>query len=186
MAAHQNTSVDSTKLTLGNYKIESAASAAGTYVNLGAGMVNSFGHNITMYDTQSGNAPDPVEGVADETFTIDAELIEYDASALAAISGGAMTKSDGASGVTVLDAGGNTTITPRAFKLTNTRLISGVTSETVITVYYATLDNGIQVTAKGDNDADPINVMPITITGKVDSSRTAGSQLFNITRTYNP
>lgn len=185
MALHQNTSVDSTKLILGNYKIESSASAAGTYVNLGAGMISKFSHNITPYKTQAGNAPDPVEGIADETFTIDGELIEFDASVMAAISGGAITKATGASGVTVINGGGNGTITDRAFKITNTRLISGVTHQTVIIVYKAHLTGGIQFTAKSDNDADPINVMPIAIEAKVDSTLSAGSQLFSITRTYN-
>ena len=185
MALYQNTSIDTTKLILGNYKIESATSSGATYVNLGAGIVNKFGHNITKYDTQAGNAPDPVEGVSDETFTVEGEMIEFDASVMAAISGGAITKTTGASGVTVINGGGNTSITERAFKLTNRRLISGVTHETVIVVYKATLDNGVQFTAKSDNDADPVNVMAFSLTGKLDSTLSAGSQLFSITRTYN-
>lgn len=188
MPLYQNSTVTNSKLTIGNYKIETAAygtSAGGTWVNLGAGMVNSFAHIITKYDTQAGNAPDPVEGIADETFTIDMELIEFDASALAAMSSGGMTKATGASGVTILNAGGNTTLTERAFKLTNTRLIAGVTCSTVILVYKATVDNGLAFTAKSDNDADPINVMPVAITGKIDATLSAGSQLYSLTRTYN-
>lgn len=185
MALHQNTSVDTTKLILGNYKIESASSSGATYVNLGAGIVSKFGHNITKYDTQAGNAPDPVEGVSDETFTVEGEMIEFDASVMAAISGGAITKTTGASGVTIINGGGNTTISERAFRLTNYRLISGVTHSTVVVVYKATLDNGVQFTAKSDNDADPVNVMAFSLTGKLDSTLSAGSQLFSITRTYN-
>jgi hypothetical protein len=104
---------------------------------------------------------------------------------MAAISGGAITKAAGASGVTIINGGGNTTITERAFRLTNTRLISGVTHATVIVVYKAVVDNGPQFTAKSDNDADPVNVMAFTITGKNDSTKSAGSQLYSITRTYN-
>ncbi len=188
MANYQNSSLDTSKLILGNYKIETASvgtTVLGTWVNLGAGIVNSFAHKITKYDTQSGNAPDPVEGIADETFIVAGEMIEYDASVLAAISGGATTKTTGASGVTVLHGGGNTTITEKAFKLTNKRLISSVTHETVIIVYNATLDDGVQFTAKSDNDADPVNVMPFALTGKNLSTLSAGSQLFEITRTYN-
>ena len=188
MATYQNSTVTSSLLILGNYKIETAAygtSAGGTWVNLGAGMVNSFGHNVTKYDTQAGNAPDPIEGVSEETFTVDAEMIEYDASSLSSISGGLLTKSAGASGVTILSGGGLTTITERAYKLTNTRLISGVTHQTVVMVFKATLDEGLQFTAKSDNDSDPINVMPLKITGKLDTTLSAGAQLFTITRTYN-
>jgi hypothetical protein len=188
MPLYQNSSVDSTKLIIGNVKIETAAygtSAGGTWVNLGAGIINSFAHNITKYDVQAGNAPDPLEGIAEETVVFAGELIEYDASSLAAISCGAMAKTTGASGVTILNAGGNSTLTPRAFKLTNTRLISAVTATTVMLVYKATLDNGLSFTLKSDNDTDPINIMPIAITGKIDGTLSAGSQLYSITRTYN-
>lgn len=186
MPIYQNQSVDTAELLIGNYKIETAAygtSAGGTWVNLGAGMVNSFNHAITKYDVQAGNAPDPIEGVAEETFTIDMELIEYDASALAAISCGLATADTTTSSTqTVYKAGGNTILTPRAFKFTNRRFISGATKETVIFVFKATLDNGLQITAKSDNDTDPINVMPVTITAKLDATLSAGTQLYTITK----
>ena len=185
MPIYQNSSVATTNLLIGNYKIETAAygtSAGGTWVNLGAGIVNSFNHNITKYDVQAGNASDPLEGIATETFTVDGELIEYDSSVLAAISCGAETSASTTT-QSVLSAGGNIELTPRAFRLTNRRIISGSTKETVIMVFKATLDNGIQVTAKSDNDTDPINTMAFTITGKLDTTLTAGSQLFTVTRT---
>jgi len=183
MPLYQNTSVNTANLIIGNYKIEVAATTVGSvYTNLGAGMVNSFGHNITKYDVQAGNAPDPIEGIAEETFTIDMELIEYDGSVLSAISGG-MTTTVTATALSTLTGGGNTTLTTKIFRLTNTRLISGATKTTIITVFKATLDNGLQFTAKSDNDTDPINVLAITITGKLDSTLTAGSQLFSIVKT---
>ena len=181
MALYQNTSVNTTKLILGNYKIETSATAGGTFVNLGAGMVNNFAHEITMYDVQAGNAPDPVEGIALETFTVSFDLIEYDASSLAAISGGGLA-STSTSVLSTLDAGGNTVVTPQAFKFTNTRMVSGATKETIITVYKATMSQGLSITAKSDNDSDPINVIPITVVGVVDGTRTAGSQLYKITK----
>lgn len=186
MPIYQNSSVTSAKLIVGNYKIETAAygtSAGGTWVNLGAGMVNSFNHAITKYDVQAGNAPDPIEGVAEETFTVDMELIEYDASVLAAISCGLITADTTTSSTqTVLKAGGNADLTNRAFKLTNRRMISGATKETVILIFKATIDNGLQITAKSDNDTDPINVMPVSITAKLDTTLSAGTQLYTITK----
>lgn len=181
MAYHQNSSVATEKLILGNYKIESAATAAASYTNLGAGKVNSFSHNITMYDVQAGNAPDPIEGISDETFTVDMELIEFDSSSLAAISCGAMTSSSTTAQSTLV-AGGNSELTPRAFKFTNTRMISGATKQTIITVFYATLSQGMSMTVKGDEESDPISVIPIQVVGKVDSSLTTGSQLFQIVK----
>lgn len=187
MPLYQNTSVDTNELILGNYKIEVAlTSEAGTYINLGAGIVNSFGHNITKYAVQAGNAPDPLEGIATETFVVSANLIEYDASALNVIQAGALTYAAGTTGQTILSGGGNQLLTPKIFRLTNRRLINGVTNETVILVYNATMDTGLQFTAKSDNDADPINVIACNITAKPDTTRTAGSQLFKITHTYNP
>jgi len=187
MPIHQNSSVDTTKLILGNYKIEVALTTVeSSYINLGAGMVNSFGHNITKYAVQAGNAPDPIEGVATETFTVAADLIEYDASSLNIIQAGSISNTAGTSGQTIIKGGGNSILTPKIFRLTNRRLISGVTDETIILVYNATLDTGLQFTAKSDNDADPINVMPIAITAKPDSTLSAGAQLFTVTHTYNP
>jgi len=189
MPIYQNDSVATQKLILGNYKIETAAvgtTAGGTWVNLGAGMVNSFGHNITKYAVQAGNAPDPIEGVATETFTAAVDLIEYAATVLSSIQCGAISVTAGTTGQTIIKGGGNSILTPVAFKLTNRRLISDVTNETVIMIYNATLDTGLQFTAKSDNDADPINVMPIAITAKPLATLSAGDQLFSITHTYNP
>jgi len=99
---------------------------------------------------------------------------------MSAIQGGLITSST-TSSVQTIHAGGNTVITPRAFRFTNTRLISGTTVQTILTVYHATADSGPQYTLKSDNDADPIAVMPVTITGKNDSARPRGQRLYTIT-----
>jgi len=182
MPSYQNSSVSSNKLILGNYKIETSATSGGTYVNLGAGMLTDHGHDFDKYDVQAGNAPDPIEGIAKETYHINFELIEYDGSVLSAIQCGAISETSTTS-MSTINGGGNQVLTPRAFRLTNTRLISGTTCETIVTVYKATVDSGLQFTSKGDNDTDPINVMNISITAEVDATKTAGSQLFQITRT---
>jgi hypothetical protein len=180
MAYHQNTSVDNTKLIVGNCKIETAPSAGDTFVNLGAGIVNSFVYAPTMYDVQAGNAPDPIEGVSYEEATIDFELLEYDASVLNAIGCGMFTMPSATTVLSTLTGGGNQTVTKRAFRITNTRMISGATKETVCLVYSAYLSTGLTINFKDDNDSNPLAVLPGTITAKVDSSRTAGSQLFSI------
>ena len=182
MAYHQNSTVDSTKLIIGNCKIETAATVGGPYVNLGAGMVSSFTHTPTMYDVQAGNAPDPIEGVAEEVATLDAELIEYDASVLSAISCGLVTQTS-TTVLSTLRAGGNSTLTPRVFRITNTRIVSSATKETVLTMFKTTMTTGIVINFKSDNDADPIGIMPISLEAKVDSTLSVGAQLFTITRT---
>jgi hypothetical protein len=185
MPAYQNTTVNSRKLILGNAKIETAATAGGTFVNLGAGIVTSFTHTPELYAVQAGNAPDPIEGVATETANIEFEMIEYDASVLAAITGG-LIKSTSSTHLSTINAGGNQEITPRAFKVTNTWTSGTTTVETVLTVYKATLSTGPSINFKSDNDADPVGIMPGTILAKLDTSRSAGSQLYTITRTLIP
>ena len=183
MAQYQNTSVDSNKLIIGNYKIEFASvgtSAGGTWENLGAGIINSFGHNITKYEVQAGNAPDPLEGIASETFTVSGELIEYDGELLSSAMGGILTVGSTATDASIIYAGGKTSITEKAFKLTNTRTVSGASEVTSILVYKGTFDNGPQFTAKSDNDTDPISVMAFEITGKVDTTASVGAQLYEI------
>jgi hypothetical protein len=179
MAYYQNTSVDSDKLVVGNWKIETAATAAGTYVNLGAGMLDSFAHNIEKWDVQAGNAPDPIEGVADETVSIGFTLIEYDGSVLSALQNG-LTSHSATSVLSTLTAGGNQELTKRAYKLTNRSLRTGSTVDTVITVYTAAIENGVTLQVKSDNDTDPVTGFQFTLMGELDTSRTAGDQLFKI------
>ena len=134
-----------------------------------------------MYDTQAGNAPDPVEGISDETFTVDFELIEFSSTNLAAMSCGATTSTE-TSAQSTLIGGGNADLTPRAFVFTNTRMLSGTTKQTIITVHYATMSQGIAITAKGDEDSDPVNVIPCQIIGKCKSTLSTGTQLFSIVK----
>jgi hypothetical protein len=193
MPLYQNTAVDTDKLVIGNYMIfgGTVTTAINTYTsvtsiqsaltNLGAGIINSFGHNVEKYDVQAGNAPDPIEGIASETFTISGELIEYDGSTLAAVMGGLITSS-ASSGTTfsVVTGGGVSEIVPKTFVLVNRRIVGGVSVNTIIYVYKGTFTNGPQFTAKSDNDTDPINTMSFEIQGEIDGNRTAGDQLYSI------
>ena len=82
MPTYQNSDVDKNSLVIGNYKIEIATygtSIGGTFTNLGAGIITAFNHEITKYDVQAGNAPDPIEGVSEETFPVTGEMITYNA-----------------------------------------------------------------------------------------------------------
>ena len=196
--AYQNSSVTNSKLMIGNYKItygtvgcalmSSAITALTT--NLGAGMISNVAHVPVFYDVQAGNAPDPIEGVANETFTISGELIEYDHDALIGSMGGMIASGASASGSTTADfktitGGGATTLTPKAFLLTNSRQFVGsgatnITALTYILVHKATFKSGLAFTVKGDGDSDPINIIPFEIEGVIDGTRTTGDQLFQI------
>lgn len=185
MAYYQNGAVTDSRLIVGNYKVEVAAYTATTttaYTNVGAGKVNSWTHNVTKMEVQAGNAPDPLEGISEETLTVDMEMIEFVPTAMSILQAGVITATT-VSGVTTINAGGGSTQTPFNMRLTNTRIVNGSTRTTVITLYNCTADAGISYTVKSDNDTDPINVMPMPVTAKVDTSRTAGSQLYNIVLT---
>lgn len=182
MPNYQTSRATSANLVTGNYKIEVAqTTVAGSYTNLGAGMVNSWGYTPEYYDIQSGNSPDPVEGISTEAFSVDMELIEFDLSVLTTIMGGSITLTTGGTVYTVT-GGGNVAISPKIFKLTNTSTVSGAAKTLVVTLFRCFIKSGFQVTAKSDNDADPINVMPITISAEVDTTLTAGAQLFSIVK----
>lgn len=182
MPRYQNTSVDSDRLIIGNWKIETATSAGATFVNMGAGQVTSLSHDFEKWDVQAGNAPDPIEGIATETFAVGFELIEYDASVVSALQNGLVSATVTTSQSTI-EAGGNDELTPRAYRLTNTRDISGTTVETVITLFKGTIDSGATWVTKSDNDSDPLNALQFSITCELDTSRTAGSQLYTIVKT---
>lgn len=78
--------------------------------------------------------------------------------------------------------GGNSTVTPKIFRITNSTTVGGTIRTTVLTIFKGYLTSGFALNFKGDNDSDPIAVMPCTITGKVDATLTAGSQLFKIVK----
>ena len=183
MPIYQNSTVASDKLILGNVTIEVATTAGATFTNIGAGMLNSFTHAPELYNSQAGNAPDPIEGVADETCQVDFEFLEWDSSVLAVMIGG-LAVSTTSSSVATLHAGGyaDNIIDPRAWRFTNTRRnAAGATVHTILTVYAGYPDSGPTINFKSDNDTDPVAVMPFTVTGKLDTGRTAGQQLYSIT-----
>lgn len=182
MPTYQNASVNSNQLILGNYKIETASSSAGSYVNLGAGQLTAFQHNFTNSDIQAGNAVDPIEFIAEENVTIAFELMEYKASAMSAMMGGLTETTSISTTSTTIRAGGAVELTPRAFKLTNKRMIGTTTVNTVITIFNANIENGMTLVPKSDNDGNPVNVFQFTVKGDNLASLSAGAQLFQIVK----
>jgi len=189
MPLYQNSTVDKPKLIVGNYQMLVGAYGATTVAsctNLGAGIVNSFAHNITKYDVQAGNAPDPIEGIAEETFSVEGELIEYDSSKIALLySGIATTVGSAISGS--VSFGGLTQLNDVVIMLQNKRNYTAtagtaVSATTLIRIPKATVNTGLAFTAKSDNDTDPINVLAFSVLGKIDGTLSVGTQLYSITR----
>ena len=167
MPIYQNSTVTDSKIEIGNYAMYVASTAGttvgGTWINLGAGMVKSFSYDPTSYTSQSGNSPDPIQGISRETAKIGIDLIEYDGSSFSILSGGAMTGSSGS-----LLVGGQTNVMPgMGFKMVNTRkLATGSTQTTTYVLNYVFMDGGFSTSPKSDNDADPINVYSFNLLAK--------------------
>jgi hypothetical protein len=77
---------------------------------------------------------------------------------------------------TKLSTGGKNTIAPRVVRLTNTNSLN---KKFQITIYAAKNQGGIELKLPGDDSEDPVST-PIELKGIVDTTRTAGDQLFEI------
>ena len=167
MAIYQNSTVTDSKVEVGNYAIYVATAAgttaAGTWVNMGAGNVSGFSYNPENFTSQAANAVDPIQGIARETATVDLEVIEYDGLSFSILSGGSMAGTSGSATV-----GGQTTVlTAKGIKLVNTRkLASGSTQTTTFVLNNCFLNGGWSMSPKSDNDTDPVNVYTFSITAK--------------------
>jgi hypothetical protein len=167
MPVYQTTQAADAKIEIGNYAMyvgSCGASATAITVNLGAGMVKSFKYDPVMFTSQAGNSPDPIEGVARETATIEIDLIEYDATSFSLLTNGMQST---ASSGTVTIGGQVSSITGVGMKLVNVRKLNGgSTQTTTYVIQKAVLASGWSMAPKSDNDADPINVYSFTMTCK--------------------
>lgn len=166
MPIYQNSTVTDAKIEVGNYAmyVGTAGSSAGaTWVNLGAGTVKGMNYQPEFFQSQAGNAPDPIEGISREIATIDIDLLEYDGSSFSALSGGVVTGTSGS-----LVVGGQTTVvTAKGIKLINVRkLASGSTQTTTYVINSAYMYGGFSVAFKSDNDSDPVGVYSFSLTAK--------------------
>ncbi len=193
MPHYQNTGlVNANSLLKGGWKMEVGATAGNLVTsgtNIGVGNLTGFTENIVPYVVQAGNAPDPLEGVATHTVTINFETLEFWPPTFDEIRGeGLDTENEATAGTyvagtaNVISTGGLDVLSNKAYRFTNTKLVAGATVQTVIVVYKGYAEQGISFTAKSDNDEDPVTVIPWVITGKLDTgaNRTVGDQLFII------
>ncbi len=178
---------------LGGFQLGIAATAgifaAGSMATiLGIGNLTNFTENPEMTTTQAGNSNEPDKAVANHTLTIEFELLEFYPPNWNTIRGGSLDTENTATAATYLTGGTGTTnvfstgglsaIDAKAFKFLNSKLIAGTTVETALVVYKARIEAGMIITPKSDHDTDPVTVLPFTLTGELDTSRTAGDQLY--------
>lgn len=165
----------------------SAASFAGGSMGtvLGIGNMTGFTENLEMTTTQAGNSNEPDKVIAKHTLTIAFELLEFYTPNWDKIRGGSLDTETSATAATYLtgtvntfSTGGLSAIGEKALIFRNAKMVAGATTETVLVVYKAKIEAGVIITPKSDHDTDPVMVLPFTMTGELDTTRTAGDQLF--------
>ena len=198
---YQQTALTVTACTLlGGWKM-AAASVASMFAGfttfgtgctvLGIGNLTGFTENIEMSTTQAGNSNMPEKVVAVHGATITIELMEFYLPTFDAIRGGSLDTNTGVatsgtylsetgSACMILSTGGLHTIEPAAFAFYNVRMDAGTTTETIIVVHKARISQGLTFTPKTDHDTDPVTVFPFTLEAEIDTTGTAGNQLFII------
>ena len=190
----QTSLTNADSLLQGGFRLGVAATAgifgAGSVgTALGIGNLVSVQENIERTTTQAGNSDLPEELVATHSLTVSFELLEFWPPTWDLIRGGSLDAENAATASTyisgtptanTLASGGLNTLTGKAFIFENTTMVAGATAVTVLVVYKAKIEQGLTFTPKSDHDTDPAMVMPFTLTGELDTSRTAGDQLFII------
>lgn len=195
LGSYQQTSLTNAGTLLqGGFRLGVAASAA-SFVGgslgtvLGIGNLTGITENIEKSTTQAGNSNMPEAVVANHTLTVNFELLEFWPTTFDAIRGGSLDTENAATAATYIDGtptantistGGLNTLTGKAFIFENTTMVSGATAKTLLVVYKAKIEQGLVFTPKSDHDTDPAMVIPFTLTGELDTARTAGDQLFYI------
>ena len=167
---------------------------------LGIGNLTGFTENIEMSTTQAGNSNMPEKVIAVHGATITLELMEFylpsflivrgnsadvgyasgslSASTYLAAVGGAGAGSGGT--VCTFSTGGLNTVNEMAFAFYNVRMEAGATVETILVIHKARISQGLTWTPKTDHDTDPVTVFPFTLEAELDTSQTAGNQLYAI------
>ena len=191
MPHYQNTGLTNAGTLLqGGWKMEVGASAGNLVssgTNIGLGNLTSITENVEPFAVQAGNGPDPLEGIAEHSVTINFETIEFYPPTWDEIRGQNFDTENQATAGTyvsgtanIISTGGFTELTSVAMRFTNTKLVTGASVATVIVFYKCTITQGLSITAKSDNDEDPVTVIPFVMEAKVDTGRTAGDQLYII------
>lgn len=156
---------------------------------LGLGNLTGFTENIDRTTTQAGNSDLPEEKVATHTVTVTFECLEFWPPTFDEIRGESLDTENEATAATYINgtptantisSGGLRAIGSKAFIFENTTMVDGGTAQTILVIYKGKVETGMTFTPKTDHDTDPAMVVPFTITGEIDTGRTAGDQLFYI------
>lgn len=79
-----------------------------------------------------------------------------------------------------LSSGGLASLNAKYYRLTNKEMVSGVAKYRYFVVYSGTIEAGLNLAFKSSNEGDSLLECPVSIKARMDSTRTAGDQLFYI------
>jgi len=77
-----------------------------------------------------------------------------------------------------LSTGGKSSISAVYYRFTNLKYVNSVAKYRIITIYSASVSGGLSLAFANDADADPATVIPVSFRAEMDTSRTAGDQLY--------
>jgi len=180
----QTTIQNAGSIMLGSAKISIGASAGSATTDIGLARNVNLTENLTKYTSQSDNGPDPINGVSRHTVNVSFELLELWPPNWITMYGSNFVTSTTGSGTyvagtaNVMSTGGGNELTNIAIKLTNNTLQSGATVQTIVVVYSATIEDGLNLAFQSDNSDDPVMATPFTFVGELDTSRSVKDQLF--------
>lgn len=179
---------------LGSAKVEVAATvsgSAGDYTSIGLARDVSIEEIIEKVQIQADNGPDFAHGIGRHQVRIQFSMVEFYLPTWDTIRGGIDTQTSGSAGDALyiatafqsISTGGLEAITHKAYKLTNARVSSGATVETVFIIYSAKLDAGVTFSFASDNADDPLMPVPFNLLADLVATRSEGDQLMYIETT---
>ena len=173
---NQTTVQYSDKISFGSGKFEILEAGSSTWINLGAMRDIIWAETFDKVTVMSDNAGIIKEFIKNHRATLGGNLMEIDLLNLSIIRGGIDTYATRAGQDETLKSGGLTTIAAIQARVTNTDEEGEIFK---ITLYKATNNKGIEIAFQPD-DADDPNMIAIEVQGSLDTSRTAGDQLFEM------
>jgi hypothetical protein len=153
-------------------------SSSGGYVHLGAARGIKITESWDVFEVETDNTPLVEMGIKNQTVEVEGNLLEMNFQKLQRMRSGIDSFS---TATFTFDSGGNVTVTPQAFYLTHVSPTSSSES-VVVTIYYASIQEGLQIPFPRDDGTDVAEI-PFKVKGVCQSTRTVGSQLYNIVDT---
>jgi FlaG/FlaF family flagellin (archaellin) len=172
----QTTVQNANKIQFGSGKLEYSTDDGSTWTDVGAMRNIVFTESWEQVKVDSDNAGRVKTGIRNQIATIAGNLMEINLANLDALRGGLDTYTTDEGVSETLSSGGNTSQDTIRVRVTHT---TEDDEEFRITLYKAVSVSGIEIAFQSD-EADDVNVVPISIEGEKDTTRDVGDQLFEL------